>query len=246
VTPASHYTQTDVTNFARVLTGWTVQIKDEPMGYVFRADTHEPGSQHVLGYDWPEGEEGGVALLTWLANHPCTQHHLAEKLVRHFVADDPPPADVDIIERELRRTGGDLGAAARALITLPGAWTPLTKLRTPQEYVVASLRAVGATIDQVPNLPNMIGGLGQPFFKAPFPIGWPDRAVDWSDSEALLQRIDFAYGVAGKCKDLDPETLAHDQLGPLLGAETLTQIRRAGSRQDALTLLLGSPEFQRR
>jgi uncharacterized protein (DUF1800 family) len=246
VTPAAGYTQTDVTNFARILTGWTVEIKNPPIGFVYKPQTHEPGSQHVMGNDWPRGEEGGVALLAWLANHPNTQHHLAEKLVRHFVADDPPTGDVATIETVLRRTGGDLGATSRALIALPGAWTPFTKLRTPQEYVVASLRAVGASTDQVPNMPGIISGLGQPMFKPPFPIGWPDRAADWSGSEALLQRVDFAYGVAGKVPDLDPETLAHEQLGPLLDAETLAQIRRAGSRRDAVTLLLASPDFQRR
>jgi uncharacterized protein (DUF1800 family) len=246
VTPAAGYTQADVTNFARILTGWTVEIKRPPIGFVYRPQAHEPGSQHVMGYDWPLGEEGGVALLAWLANHPNTHRHLAEKLVRHFVADDPPAADVAVIETVLRRTGGDLGAASKALIGLPGAWTPFAKLRTPQDYVVASLRAVGATIDQAPDLPGIIGGLGQPLFKPPFPIGWPDRAADWSGAEALMQRVDFAYGLAGKAGDIDPEAVAHEQLGPLLGAETLAQIRRAGSRRDALTLLLASPDFQRR
>jgi uncharacterized protein (DUF1800 family) len=246
VTPAAGYTQTDVTNYAKMLTGWSVELKKEPVGFVFRPQAHEPGSQHVLGYDWPEGEEGAVAFLTWLANHPCTHHHLAEKLVRHFVADDPPPEDVATIAAVLQRTNGDLGAASRAIISLPGAWRPLQKLRTPQEYVVASLRAVGATIDDTPNVVGVITSLGQPFFNPPFPIGWPDRASDWSDSEALLQRVDFAYGLAGRYKDTDPEALAHEQLGSLLDAEVLHQIRGAGSRQDALTMLLASPDFQRR
>ena len=87
VSPASGYTQGDVTAFARVLTGWSVSFKDEPRGFVYLERRHEPGEQVVMGRTWPDGEEGGVALLGWLADHPATHRHLAEKLVRHFVAD---------------------------------------------------------------------------------------------------------------------------------------------------------------
>jgi uncharacterized protein (DUF1800 family) len=246
VTPVSGYTQADVTNFAKILTGWTMEFRTEPRGFVFRANAHEPGEQTVMGRTWPDGEEGGQAILLWLANHPATQHHLAEKLVRHFVADDPAPADVAHVESVLRESGGDLGAAAQALVDMPSAWQPLTKVRTPQEYVVAAMRAVGAHPDAEPRLPGMIERLGQPVFKAPFPIGWPDRAADWTGPEALIQRVDFAYQFAGRVSDQDPAGIAENTLGPLLAAETLTQVQHAGSRQDGLALLLGSPEFQRR
>ncbi|MEJ0046198.1 MAG: DUF1800 domain-containing protein [Rhodospirillales bacterium] len=246
VTPASGYTQADVTNFAKILTGWSMEYKTEPRGFVYRPNTHEPGEQTVMGQVWPDGEEGGVAILEWLADHPSTQRHLAEKLVRHFVADDPPPADVAHIEAVLRNTRGDLGAAARALVDLPSAWQPLTKLRTPQEYVIASMRAVGAHPDAEPQLPAILQGLGQPMFRPAFPIGWPDRAADWAGPEAMLQRVDFSYQFAGRVTDQEPVDIAENTLGPLLGAETLNQIRHAGSRQDALALLLSSPEFQRR
>ena len=246
VSPASGYTQLDVTNYAKILTGWSMEYKSEPRGFVYRPNTHEPGEQTVLGHTWPDGEEGGVAILAWLANHPATHRHLAEKLVRHFVADDPPPADVTAIEAVLRETDGDLGATARALVDLPGAWKPLTKLRTPQEYVIAAMRAVGAHPEAEPQLPNIVEGLGQPVFKPTFPIGWPDRAADWAGPEAMLQRVDFSYQFAGRVTDQEPMDIAENALGPLLGAETLNQIRHAGSRQDALALLLASPEFQRR
>jgi uncharacterized protein (DUF1800 family) len=246
VTPASGYTQADVTSFAKILTGWSVEIKGEPRGFAYHANQHEPGRQTVLGRDWPEGEEGGLAILQYLAGHPATYRHLAEKLVRHFVADDPPPADVARIETVLRSSGGDLGAASRALVELPGAWQPLTKLRTPQEYVVAVLRAAGARPEAEPKLPFILAGLGQPLFRAPFPIGWPDRAADWAGPEAMLQRVDFAYQFAGRVTDQEPLERAQATLGPLLGAETLAQMRHAGSRQDALALFFAAPEFQRR
>jgi len=246
VSPASGYTQADVTNFAKILTGWSVQSKQEPRGFVFKPDAHEPGTQQVMGRTWPEGEAGGVAILAWLATHPATYHHLAVKLVRHFVADDPPPADVALIEDILRNTQGDLGAAADAIIGLKSAWQPLTKLRTPQDYVIAVMRAAGAQPHYEPHLPTLVEGLGQGVFKAPFPIGWPDRAADWSSPEAILQRVDFAYQFAGRINDQDPVALAETTLGPLLTADTLAQIKGAGSRQDGLTLLFACPEFQRR
>ncbi len=246
VSPASGYTQADVTNFARVLTGWSIEAKQPPLGFRFRPGMHEPGEIEVMGRIWPSGEEGGVALLGWLGTHPATYHHLADKLCRHFVADEPPRGEVARIEAVLRDTQGDLGAAAAALIELPGAWQPAAKLRTPQDYVVACLRALGAQPDTVPEVAHMVGGLGEPLFHAPFPIGWPDRAADWSGPEAMLQRVDFAYGVAGRHASVDPEQLAQATLGPLLSATTLAQIRSAGSRRDGLTLLLSSPEFQRR
>jgi uncharacterized protein (DUF1800 family) len=246
VTPASGYTQADVTAFARLLTGYTVEIKDEPRGFRYNPKMHEPGPETIMGRSWPDGEGGPQAFLAWLAGHPSTQHHLADKLVRHFVSDDPSPADVATIQAVLRDTDGDLAATSKALIALPNAWVPLTKMRTPQDYVVASMRAVGAEPEKEPQLPGMVAKLGQPVFGAPFPIGWPDRAADWAGPEALLQRVDFAYQFAGRVIDQEPATVGEDTLGPLLSAETLTEIRRAGSRQDGLTLLLASPEFQRR
>jgi len=246
VTPASGYTQADVTNFARVLTGWSIELHDEPRGFRFRPKMHEPGEIEVMGRVWPPGEEGGLALLNWLGTHPSTYRHLATKLVCHFVADDPPPDQVRRIETVLRDTRGDLGAAAEAVIELPGAWETGTKLRPPQDFLVFCLRSVGATPDKVPNLANIAGSLGQGVFQAPFPIGWPDRAADWAGPEAMVQRVDFSYGLAGREAAIDPEQLGHATLGPLLTQQTLSQIRAAGSRRDALTLLLASPEFQRR
>ncbi len=246
VSPASGYTQADVTNYAKVLTGWSFEIRQPPLGFRYRPNLHEPGEIEVMGRSWPTGEEGGVAILAWLATHPATYRHLATKLACHFVADDPARADVARIETVLRDTQGDLGAAAAALVELPDAWRPMAKLRTPQEWVVACIRALGGTPEQYPNILGICAGLGQPFFQAPFPIGWPDRAADWSGPEAMLQRVDFAYGLSARYANTDPVELGQQTLGPLLTADTLGQIKAAGSRRDGLTLLLSSPEFLRR
>lgn len=248
VSPAAGYTQADVTNFARVLTGWSIDLRMDPPGFRFRPFTHEPGEQPIMGRRLPPGEEGGVAALRFLAGHPATYHFLATKLVRHFVADDPPEDAVGRIAGVLHDTNGDLGAAAAALITLEAAWQPGTKLRTPLDYVVATLRALDAPPPQ-PDQPYLIGtlaALGQPMWTAPQPNGWPDRAADWAGPEALLRRIDWAYAVAGRFGALDPAEVAQASLGPLLQPATLHAMHGAGSRRDALTLLLTSPAFQRR
>lgn len=242
---AAGYTQADVTEFARVITGWSVQREDPP-GFRFRPMMHEPGEKTVFGRRFPEGEQGGVQALLWLADHPATHRHLATKLVRHFVADTPPPDAVRRVEGVLRDTRGDLGAAAAELVRLPAAWQPLTKLRTPQEFVVAVVRAAALPPDRLPALAGLVAGLGQPAFGAPLPNGWADAAVDWAGPEAVLRRVDWAYGFANRPELPEPMQLADAALGPLLLPATAAALVHAGSRRDAITLLLTSPEFQRR
>ena len=247
VTPASRYTQADVTNFAKLLTGWSLEIRKDPLGFVYRPNTHEPGAQTVMGQSFPDGEAGGAAAITWMSQHPATYHNLAVKLVRHFVADDPPPAAVQRIEEVLNRTHGDLKAASLELTRLPEAWQPLTKLRSPADYVLAVLRAADPPIDRVPpDIGNVIAGLGQPLFDAPLPNGWPDNAAEWAGSEALLRRVDWAHGFSGRLEGMDAMQIADAALGPILSDDSRREIARAGSRRDALTMLFASPEFIRR
>ena len=245
VSPLAGYSQADVTSFAKILTGWSVDLKADPPGFVYRPLAHEPGVQTVLQEPFPADEAGGVAALHFLANHPATHRFLATKLVRHFVADDPPPDAVRTIEAVLRDTKGNLGAASVALVKLDAAWVPSTKLRTPMDFVIASVRSLDMPPEQIPML-GILGGLGQPLWTAPAPNGWPDRAADWAAPEAMLRRIDWASGFAGRVGDRDVVEVADNTLGPLLRPETREAIRRAGSRRDAMTLLLTSPEFQRR
>jgi uncharacterized protein (DUF1800 family) len=246
VSPAAGYTQADVTNFARILTGWSVELRGPAPGFLFRAPAHEPGVFPVMGQTFPPGEAGGRAALSFLANHPSTHRFLATKLARQFVADDPPPDAVRRIEGVLRDTRGNLGAASAALVDLPAAWQPDAKFRTPQDLVIASLRLLALDGSTVPNLPGILGGLGQPLWNAPAPNGWSDRAPEWAAPEAMMRRIDWAYGFAGRIGDHNPAELAEASLGPLVKPATLTAMDHAGSRRDAFTLLLTSPEFQRR
>ena len=240
------YTQADVTELARILTGWSVDLNAAQPGYVFRPQTHEPGDKHLLGHRFPPGEAGGVLALSFLAGHPATHRHLATKLVRHFVADTPPPDAVHTIEGVLRDTGGDLHAASLALIGLPGAWQPLTKLRSPVDFIIAALRALDLPPALQPRPDGAMALLGEPEWTAPLPNGFGDDTASWSAPEAVMRRVDWSYVLAGRASSADPMQVADATLGPLLRPATHSAMAGAGARRDALTLLLTSPEFQRR
>lgn len=255
VSPAAGYTQDDVTALARILTGWTIDFNADPPGFAFNPDAHQPGDHHALGRSFPPGEAGGIEALRFLANHPATHRFLATKLVRHFVADDPVPEAEHVIEGVLRDSKGDLGAAARALTTLDVAWQRFGgKLRSPQELFIAVLRAAGGPRNPQLDLIRPLLALGQPLWTAAAPNGWPDIASAWSTPEMMMRRIDWCHAFATRITPRDPGTdasadpvgMAEAALGPLLRPETREAVARAGSRQDALTLLFTSPEFQRR
>ncbi|MEJ1939108.1 DUF1800 family protein, partial [Nostoc sp. NIES-2111] len=199
VTPAAGYSQADVTEFAKVLTGWTFAPQREPFDFVFRPQAHEPGPKTVMSRTFPEGQEGGLQALAWLGRHDVTYRHVATKLVRHFVADTPAPEDVRVIHGVLKDTDGDLGAASRALVGLDSAWaSPLGKVRSSSDYVVAVLRAVEAPQDMVDRATAALQYLGQPLWNPPAPIGWPDRAADWASPEMMVRRIEWASAVSGR------------------------------------------------
>jgi uncharacterized protein (DUF1800 family) len=248
---AAGYSQADVTSMAKVLTGWSIapSPKGDATGFKYRPFAHEPGPQVVMGQSFDGGEAAGVAALTYLSRYPTTYQSLARKLVVHFVADDPPPAAVQRIAAVLMETGGDLAAASAALVDLPEAWAPLTKLKTPMEYVVSALRAVPPGEPAV-NYPGVLTRLGQPLWGAPLPNGWSDQAADWDGSGAVLSRVDWAFTYAGRVDQGDagaqPAEIANAALGGLLRPATADAVATAGSRREAVTLLLASPEFQRR
>jgi uncharacterized protein (DUF1800 family) len=246
VTPAANYTQQDVTEFARLLTGWGIEMETPPFGYRFFPQRHQPGSKMIMGQTYPPGEDAGVAALDWLGHHPASFRHVATQLVRHFIADTPAAGDVAQLERVLLRTGGDLKAVTSALLDLPSAWQPLTKLRTPDDYAVAVVRALDLPPDNRPDMLAAMNTLGQPFMTAPLPNGWPDTAAVWADGELLLRRADWAMAVSSRAPSLDPADLARGSLGDLLSAETLRAVQHAPSRREGVALLLAAPEFHRR
>jgi uncharacterized protein (DUF1800 family) len=253
------YTQADVTEFARVLTGWRVPLReladapaDAPAGTPttrFEASWHQPGPKTVLGRRYPEGPEALDAVLHDLAVHPGTARFIATKLARHFVADEPPPALVARLEASFRGSGGDLPSLYRALIDAPEAWVAQpAKLKSPEEFVLSTARLLKLGEQAFARLPDGgIAQLGQRVQAAPSPAGWPDRAEEWLGPDAVWKRVEWATRVADRLgRQLDARQLAQASLGPLLQADTQRQIERAADGPQALALLLMAPEFQRR
>jgi uncharacterized protein (DUF1800 family) len=268
------YTQSDVTAFAAVLTGWRVPAETylddrrpaapgaerrrardtiAPLGDAsptrFDPAWHEPGAKIVLGHRIAEGAEGLDRVLAMLAAHEATARHVATRLARHFVADDPPPAIVDQLYGAYRRSDGDLPTVYRALLDAPLAWSPTpTKLKSPEEFVISTARVLGLGERLFERQAD--GGastLGQRVQAAPSPAGWPDAAAEWLGPEAVWKRVEWATRVAERAgRGIDARALAADALGPLLRDDTARQIERAADGAQALALLLLAPEFQRR
>lgn len=250
----SGYSQGDVTEFARALTGWAVDEAGRngtptTFGFVFREGTHEPGTRTVLGRAYPQaGEAQAAAVLQDLALAPATARHLATKLARHFVADDPPPALVARLSAAFLASGGDLPTLYRTLIDSPEAWQPgLPKFKTPWDWTVSALRGLGRQApDRLDALPTL-RQLGQPIWRPGQPAGFDDLAATWAAPDALFQRLGLAQRfVALAGPGLDARMLGPRLLPGTLSAATAMQLAQAESGPTALALLLVSPEFQRR
>ncbi|MCZ8043297.1 MAG: DUF1800 family protein [Beijerinckiaceae bacterium] len=247
------YAQVDVTNLARIITGWTVVGREAVLGFpgsfAFNAGLHEPGAPELLGKPYGQPGKGkGLAALTDLARHPATADFIAIKLVRHFVADDPPPALVRELSAVFRKTEGDLAAVSRALIESDTAWgAEPTKIRTPQEFLLGAFRALGRKAE-FGTIVGPLNAMGQPFWQPAGPNGYPDGNEAWASPEGIKTRIDVAagWGRQAAASVPDPRALTEDILGPLLSPETRQAVARADSKPQALALLLLSPEFQRR
>jgi uncharacterized protein (DUF1800 family) len=254
------YTQADVTEFARALTGWTVSglgrgpaarmLGGGPAGeFAFAELIHEPGERTIMGRRYgADGERQARAILLDLAANPATAKHIATKLARHFAGDDPPQAMVDRLTRAYLKSGGDLPTVYRAIIDSPEAWAaqPL-KFKTPWEWSVSALRA----LDQTEIEPDVAGALmtqlGQPTWKPGSPAGFDDIAASWAAPEALVRRVEVAQRIADRVgSSVDPRAIAEKVLPGSLGEPTRTAIARAESPAEGLALLLVSPEFVRR
>ncbi|MBH5372419.1 DUF1800 domain-containing protein [Bradyrhizobium glycinis] len=247
------YTQGDVTSLARIITGWTFAGRQGQLGapgsFVFNVNAHQPGPQVLLGKTYDQaGLAQGEAALADLARHPSTANFIATKFVRHFVADDPPPALVARLRDVFVKTDGDLKAMATALVDSDEAWTaPLTKMRSPYDFLVASGRLL-ARVPEDPGLYlNSLNLLGQPLWSPPGPNGFPDSNAAWAAPEGIKLRLDIAAQIGARLgNNIDPLDLLEFAAADAASAETRRTIERAESRQQALALLLMSPEMQRR
>ena len=245
----SGYNQADVTNFAKVITGWSVVPPKQTGGgeFMFNERLHEPGSERIMAHDYGDGGfEQGRAVLLALARSPATARHIATKLAHHFVADEPPPSLVDKLTKRFRDTDGDLNEVSRALLTASEAWeAPPSKLRRPSEWLVNSLRALNLSPPDVRPLLQAQNLLGEPLWRPPAPNGFSDDSTPWMGG--LGQRLDIANNLARRVGGIvEPDEVAGRALGPLLSDDTRQAITHAESRPQAIALLLMAPEFQRR
>jgi uncharacterized protein (DUF1800 family) len=247
------YSQDDVTSLARIITGWTFAGRQgqlgQPGSFVFNANAHQPGPQLLLGKTYENnGIAQGEAALSDIARHPSTAKFIASKFVRHFVADDPPPALVARLQEVFRKSDGDLKAMTNALLDSNEAWAaPLTKMRSPYEFLVAT----GRLLARLPEDPGLyLGGLntlGQPLWSPAGPNGFPDTNAAWAAPEGMKLRLDLSAQIASRLgANIDPRDLLELVVADAASQETRRTIERAESRQQALALLLMSPEFQRR
>lgn len=246
------YTQADVTEFARAMTGLSIGGERDGGAYgvaVFHPQAHQPGERTVMGVRYDQrGKEQTSAILIDLAAKPQTARFICTKIARHFVADDPPPALVARLEAAWTSSKGDLSQVAEALIAAPEAWTPAPqKFKTPYEFIVSSYRAAGGQPSGFQQFGPILTALGQKPFSAASPKGWPEDAQSWAAPDGIVKRMQFAQAFsAGAVRDRDPKVLAADALGERLTPDTAKAIARAESRAEGFALLLMSPEFQRR
>lgn len=255
------YAQADVVELARILTGWTVAglygpgarraggdgDPPGPLRFAFRPAQHEPGPKTLLGRRYPEaGEDEGEQAIRALCRHPSTATFVATKLVAHFVSDQPPPTAVERVARVFRDSEGDLRAVSAALVELPEGWSEGTrKFRTPQDWLVAALRALGAP-GAGENLARALRQLRHPLWSPAAPRGFGDTMQDWADPDALLNRAELARTLGRSMAGAGPdpralldvvEAPAADAMRAMLSDSRIAPAER-------IALAIAAPAFQ--
>jgi len=199
------YSQRDVTEVAKVFTGWTIEKPYQGLDFKYDPRMHEPGPKFVLGHRIkPKGEDEGKEVLHMLATSPQTAHFISLKLAERFVSDDPPPALVDRMAKTFQKKKGDIREVLTTLFQSPEFWSADTyraKVKTPLEFVASAVRATGAEVEDAFPLARQIANLGMPLYSAQPPTGYSMKADTWVSSSALLGRMNFALGLtSGKVR----------------------------------------------
>lgn len=214
------YTQKDIEEVARCFTGWTIRRPRGEAEFRFEPRLHDRGEKAVLGAKIPAGGgiEDGMKVIDILARHPSTASFIATKLVRRFVADDPPAALVKRAAEVFRQSDGDIKTAVRAIVAAPDFYSPqavAAKVKKPLEFVASALRAAAAETDASPPLLRYLARMGEPPFLSQPPTGYPDVASSWISPDTLLTRMNFAAELASNRipgtrvnRDIDPLVLA--------------------------------------
>jgi len=254
------YTQKDVTEVARVLTGWTLKQPRQGGGFVFEERMHEPGDKHVLGHRIKSGGENeGREVLHILAHHPSTAKFISTKLAMRFVSDDPPPALIARMTQTFLKKNGDISEVLRTMFHSPEFWAPESyraKVKTPLEFVVSAVRTSGAEVSDALPLARQLQTMGMPLYGMQPPTGYSMKADAWINSSALLGRMNFALALtAGRLKgvQVDPGQMPAAGTAPADSEATLTALENGllggnVSRQthDTIASQLNDPNISQR
>jgi uncharacterized protein (DUF1800 family) len=194
------YTQKDVTEVARVFTGWTLKDPRDGGGFFFDERKHDPGDKMVLGHRIkPNGEKEGLEVLHLLAHNPATAHFICTKLAMRFVSDNPSPQLVDAMANTFLKKDGDIREVMKTMLSSPEFWAQddyRAKVKTPLEFVASALRATGADVTNATPLMRQLQAMGMPLYGAQPPTGYSMKAETWVNSSALLARMNFALALA--------------------------------------------------
>jgi uncharacterized protein (DUF1800 family) len=253
------YTQKDVQEVARCFTGWTIVQPRGQGTFRFEPRLHDDGEKTVLGHRIPRGGgmNDGLSVIDIVAKHPSTERFIATKLVRRFVADDPPAAMVEQAAEAFRQSDGDIATVVRAIVDSADFFSRehfQAKIKTPFEYVASALRITDSQTEITPQLLRYLGRMGEPLFLAQAPTGYADTAAAWISADMLLTRMNFVTDlVANRLPGtrVSAETLKNRndltrRFAPdSLSASTRLALDEADGDQ-AAALVLAAPEFQRR
>jgi uncharacterized protein (DUF1800 family) len=262
------YTQKDVTEVARALTGWSIDNPREGGGFTFKPRIHDTGEKVVLGHVIKAGggESDGEQVLDILAKHPSTARFIATKLARRFVGDTPPPALVDRAAARFRETDGDLREVMRTILASPEFLSPdayRAKVKTPFEFVVSAVRALGADVQDAKPLVRELQQLGMPLYMCQPPTGYKDTGDAWVNTGALIGRMNLALRLAGnqvrgtavvslqssvdsQQSSVEGDAVIARFLNGDASETTRATIAKATTSSQMAALTLGAPEFQRR
>ena len=261
------YTQKDVQEVARAFTGWTIANPRQGGAFRFEPRMHDDGEKVVLGHRIKAGgKKDGDAVLDLLANHPATAQFIASKLARRFVADEPPKTLIDRAARRFTETGGNIREVVNSIVTSPeffAADSYRAKVKTPFEFVVSAVRATGTDTSNAMPLVLAMRNLGMPLYGCQPPTGYSDKAEAWVNSGALLNRMNFAVSLTASTSErgaarrspqhrdgagptVTSDSLVASALAGELSEATAATVAKATTRSQALALVLGAPEFQRK
>ena len=224
------YSQRDVTEVAKVFTGWTIEKPNDGGEFHFDARRHEPGPKVFLGHRIkPKGEDEGREVLHLLATSPQTAYFISLKLAQRFVADDPPPALVDRMAKTFQRKKGDIREVLATMFHSPEFWADSSyrdKVKTPLEFVASAVRATGANVDDAMPLVRQLNNMGMPLYGAVPPTGYSMKADTWVSSSALLTRMNFALALmSGRVRGTTVDAAQLAAVSPQLdGDSTLSSL----------------------